>query len=314
MDSKLTMGRPPKTKTDTSSVIALESPTEEQVSHPPLPADSITPSEAVSHLPIVTPLRAGMKLFTRDKFGLLPEITYVFDENGYVNWRKMVPIQFLYINSDIKNKERIEKKYNKNIKDIDISTDNVEDRDLIITLAGLKYLLRLRGYSSVVFSTKEASDQYASVNCYIDFIGNFETNGFSQSYSENGSAHLRSTDSFMRAYLVEAATNRAFARCIRNYLNINIVSKEELFDQSKVEAMGDGSNGGDNKTITNGSAHTILENKCAEKGLSFTDVRKAACVNYKVILDSNPELWNKWSDLSAQDCYVLLGKIKEKKG
>jgi len=253
------------------------------------------------------PLRPGMKLVERDSYGLLKNTEYVFDDNGNVNWRKMVPVEFLYVNGDARRKEMIERKYKKSVKEIDVVADNVEDRDLVITLAGLKHLLRLRGYSSVSFHTNESSETFASVNCYIDFLPNFETEGVAQSYSENGSAHLRSTDGFMRAYLVEAATNRAFARCIRNYLNINIVSREELFDESKAAQI----DGGNSPLLTNGSPQSILEKKCSEAGFGFNALKLAA-IKYKDKLGNAPEPWTKFSDIPAQDCYVLLEMIKTK--
>jgi hypothetical protein len=254
------------------------------------------------------PLRPGMKLVERDSHGLLKNTEYTFDENGNVNWRKMVPVEFLYVNGgDARRKEMVEKKYKKSVKEIDIVADNVEDRDLVITLAGLKHLLRLRGYSSVSLHTNESSETFASVNCYIDFLPNFETEGVAQSYSENGSAHLRSTDGFMRAYLVEAATNRAFARCIRNYLNINIVSREELFDESKAAQIDSGST----PFISNGSPQSILEKKCADAGFGFPAL-KAAAIKYRTDLKNNPDSWVKWSDIPAEDCYILLEMIKVK--
>lgn len=252
------------------------------------------------------PLREGIKLIERDSYGLIKGVEYLFDENGNVNWRKMVPLKFLYLNtSDKYRKEALEKKYKKPATNIDIVADNVEDKDLVITLAGLKHLLRLRGYRSVSFCPKETNERFASVNCNIEFIPNFETEGSSQFYSEVGSAHLQSTDGFMRAYLVEAATNRSFARCIRNYLNINIVSREELFDQSKA-----GNIEANPAPVTNGSAYSILESKCSEKGWNLEKVKKAA-INYKNLLQTDPANWNVWADIAATDAYVLLGKINE---
>jgi hypothetical protein len=253
------------------------------------------------------PLRPGMKLVERDSHGLLKNTEYVFDDNGNVNWRKMVPVEFLYVNGDARRKDMIERKYKKSVKEIDVVVDNVEDRDLIITLAGLKHLLRLRGYLNVSFHTNESSETFASVNCYIDFLPNFETGGVAQSYSENGSAHLHSTDGFMRAYLVEAATNRAFARCIRNYLNINIVSREELFDETKTGQVG----GGNAPFISNGSPQSILEKKCADAGFGFPAL-KAAAIKYRTDLKNNPDPWAKWNDIPAEDCYILLEMIKTK--
>lgn len=253
-----------------------------------------------------------IKSFKRDENGLVEGVNYVFTEEGLIDWRKMVPLQFLYVNSDERRKPVLEKKYGKSLKDIDPIKDNVEDRDLVIMLGGLKYLLRLRGYTNVSCNVHTSGEYYASVSCHIYFIGNFETGGMQQSYSDCGSAHLQSTDGFGKAYLVEIATNRALSRAIRNYLNINIVSREELGavgEIKKIESV---------STPSNGSANSILQEKCKEKGFSFEVVKNRAISIGKELqkdgkqseFSSEPEKWTDWDSIPPNDCYVLLGKVK----
>ncbi len=161
-----------------------------------------------------------------DENGLIKDTPYIFDEKGYINWRAMVPPEFLYANPS--NKARMEKKYGKLYDQIKPIEDKVEDSDLVITLAGLKHLLRIRRFKSVKYNIKESNENYASINCEILFCGNFETLNEDQVYSENACAHMGNTNNFARQYLLEIASNRALARCIRSYCNINIVSREEL--------------------------------------------------------------------------------------
>ncbi len=175
-----------------------------------------------------TPTLFAKKNTNRNTDGLIEGIDYKFNEDGLVDWKALVPAKFLYVNNDSKNKERIEKKYNKLISEIDPVTDKVEDADLIVALGGLKHILKLRGYDNVSVFVSKAQEDYAAVNCSIDFIPNYETEGRCVSYSDNACAHFNNTKAFGKEYLVETATNRAFARCIRNFLGINIVSKEEL--------------------------------------------------------------------------------------
>ena len=164
----------------------------------------------------------------RNQFGLIEGINYKFNNEGLVDWKAMIPSQFLYVNNDPKRKAKIEKKYGKPIEEIDPINDKVEESDLVQLLGATKYLLRLRGYREVNYSIKESSDTFASVTCSIKFTPNFESEGNSQIYSENACAHPNNTNFLTKQYLLEMATNRALCRCVRNYLGINIVSKEEL--------------------------------------------------------------------------------------
>ena len=164
----------------------------------------------------------------RDENFLVKNINYKFTPDGLVDWRSMVPVNFLYLNNDPKNRERVEKLYGKPYSEIDIIKDNVKDSDLVILLGGIKYIAKLRGFESVHYIIKEANTEYVAINCRINFIGNYETEGRMIAFEDNACAHLDNTNSFAKRYLLEIATNRAFCRAVRNFLNINIVSKEEL--------------------------------------------------------------------------------------
>ena len=167
-----------------------------------------------------------IKPIVRDEHGLVTGIDYPQKPDGYIDWRGVIPNEYLYVNPQWK--DQIEKRYNKKIEDIKIDEDKVADSDLVITLAGIKYLLRLRGYTKVNYEIKEANSGYAGVNCIIEFIPNFETENKVIVYSDSACAYPGNTKSFGQYYLLEIATNRAFCRTVRSFLNINIVSKEEL--------------------------------------------------------------------------------------
>ena len=47
-------------------------------------------------------------------------------------------------------------------------------------------------------------------------------------FSAIGDASPNNTESFARFYLGPIAENRAFVRCVRNFLKINVVAQEEL--------------------------------------------------------------------------------------
>jgi len=170
--------------------------------------------------------KENIKTFQRNEFGLITNLDYKFNTDGTIDWKAMLKPEHLYVNPG--NKERIEKKYGKKYEEINIIEDKVEDVDLVILLSGIKYLAKIRGVEGVKYNVVAANPEYAAVNCEILFSSNFETENKKISYQENACAHLNNTASFANKYLVEIATNRAFCRCIRSFLGINVVTKEEL--------------------------------------------------------------------------------------
>lgn len=168
------------------------------------------------------------KIEKRNEFGLIENLEYKFNEEGGIDWRAMLPLKYLYINNDPKNRARIEKKYGKNYDEIDIIADKVEDSDLIQNLGAAKFLLKLRGFTDIQYNIKEANENYAAVNCRIIFRGNYESFNEPVPFEDNACATLNNTNGFGQKYILEMATNRAFTRCVRSACGISIVNKEEL--------------------------------------------------------------------------------------
>ena len=243
------------------------------------------------------------KLIVRNEFGLIEGVEYKFNEEGKVDWKQMTPAKFLYVNNDPKNKERIEKKYNKPYGEIDIVKDNVADSDLILMLGGIKALLQIRGYNFVDYNVVESSPSYASVSCRIEFIPNFESEGRSIIYSDNACATPDNTYSFAQNYLVEMATNRAFCRTIRSFLNVNIVSREELgktVDEPQPTQQ-----------INNTKMVDQLQQKLDESHITF-DQLKAKLISEKF---PDSEKLTKLSELPKDKIFELIErliKMKEK--
>ncbi len=182
--------------------------------------EPIKPIEVKQCVPKILPIR--------NAFGLLDNIDYSFNEDSTINWRRMIPPEFLYVNPDPKRREKLEAKYKKPYSEIRPIDDNVEDGDLIQLLGAAKYLLKTYGYDSIHYTVVEANQDYAAVNCQIDFIGNYLTQNRPISYEDCACAHGGNTNDFGTRYLIEMATNRSFVRCIRNFLGIGIISKEEI--------------------------------------------------------------------------------------
>ena len=116
--------------------------------------------------------------------------------------------------------------------------NKLKDWQLIILLGGIKELAQIRGYTNVTYDVVSPNSDYVVATCNITWRPNYETEGQEVVFSAIGDASPNNTTGFGRAFLAACAENRAFVRCVRNFLRINIVGKEELsgnnisYDQS----------------------------------------------------------------------------------
>src|SRR6188768_735933 len=99
--------------------------------------------------------------FRRNEYGLLSHVNYVFNEDGTVNWRKMIKPEFLAV-----NKEAFERRN----QIPPTSIEGLEDKDLIMLLGGIKELAKIRGYNLVSHFPISVSDHYVAVRTMISWI------------------------------------------------------------------------------------------------------------------------------------------------
>lgn len=165
----------------------------------------------------------GPDLYKRDEHGLLKDVDYIFNEDGSVNWRAMIKPEFLYPNRDW---------FNYRNKPMPESSEGLADNQLLIMLGGIKELARLRGFERVSFKTESISETYVIASCEIVWSANYESGKERVVYQDVANATLDNTDSFASKFLETIACNRAFVRCVRNFLNIHIVGADEI-DKSK---------------------------------------------------------------------------------
>jgi hypothetical protein len=224
------------------------------------------------------------KTLKRNEFGLLenPPIPYVFNEDGYVNWRKMIRPEYL-----VANKQRTQ--------ETDIS--KLEDKDLLILLGGIKELAQIRGFTCVSYDVPQAGPNYVITSCYINWIGNYETSNVEVSFQALADASPDNTQSFARNYLAAIAENRAFVRCVRNFLKINIVGQEEVGVKIIEEP------GSDNPI----SPAAVLHNLMKEKNISFDQIQK------RLIKDKyeKAEEMTSINDISKPKIFELIERIKK---
>lgn len=226
------------------------------------------------------------RVIRRNKYGLLEDekINYVYNEDGTINWRKMVKQEYL-----VPNRQKTQ--------ETDVS--KLEDKDLLILLGGIKELAQIRGYTSVEYKVVSASDSYFATACKIKWIPNYETGGKTIEFEALADASNTNTKSFARFFLAAIAENRAFVRCVRNFLKINIVSQEELGDVKLVE---DNSGHHDNPT----SPHLLLEKTMKDKNVTL-DILKKRLIKEKF---ENAENINAISDIPKVKIFELIERIK----
>jgi hypothetical protein len=194
---------------------------------------------------------------SRNTSGLLenPPIDYVFNEDGSVDWRKMVRKEYL-----VPNKQKT--------NETDVSL--LEDRDLLILLGGIKELAQIRGFNSVSYEVVAASQEYFATSCIISWSPNYETDNKSVIFSALADAHQDNTYSFASNFLAATAENRAFVRCVRNFLKVNIVGQEEMgggkqaFSQSSTKPS---------SPKTDSDPTSLLQKVMDTKGVSFDMVK-----------------------------------------
>jgi len=233
------------------------------------------------------PLNKPPKLSTRNKYGLIEDegVKYIYNDDGTINWRKMVKTEYL-----VPNRQKTQ--------ETDVS--KLEDKDLLILLGGIKELAQIRGYTSVEYKVVAASEGYFATSCKIKWIPNYETNGRVIEFEALADATVNNTKSFARFFLAAIAENRAFVRCVRNFLKINIVSQEELGD---AKLLDEGSGIQDNPT----SPHVLLEKVMKDKGISF-EVLKNKLIKEKF---DNAEALNSINDIPKAKIFELIDRLKK---
>ena len=250
----------------------------------------------------------GPDVYRRNEHGLLENVNYKFNEDGSVNWRAMIKSEFLYPNKgwfDARNKP------------VPNSIDSLDDKQLLIMLGGIKELAKLRGYTGVKFDVNNVSDGYVTAKCTIYWQQNYESGSeWTTEYEDVANATLANTDNFCAKFLETIACNRAFVRCVRNYLNIHIVGADEI-DKSK---------GADNSTSVEYDASsdsamlpltpsgTLQKALADDNGVnSFDEFKALLRALWKEDIYRNEEAahWESYEDIPAKECRKLIAICKK---
>ncbi len=222
--------------------------------------------------------------WVRNEFGLLNFVTYQFNTDGSINWRKMIKPEHLVV-----NKQHFIQKG----KDVPTSIDGLEDKELIILLAGLKELAKLRGYVGVHHFSLHVTPSYVAVKTAIQWIPNFETNLQAVEFSALADASDVNTSGFARFHLASIAENRGFGRAVRNFLGIHIVCDEEIQDEDQPKAKSAGTQ--------SSSAHKFLEDLLKKNKSNFESWKN------RMIAESinGADKWEKIEDVPTEEVFSL---------
>ena len=225
-------------------------------------------------------------LIVRNQYGLVDNknLNYIFNDDGTINWRKMVKTEYL-----VPNRQKTQ--------ETDVS--KLEDKNLLILLGGIKELAQIRGYTTVEYKVVAASENYFATSCRITWIPNYETGGREIVFESLADATSNNTKSFARFFLAAIAENRAFVRCVRNFLKINIVSQEELGDAKLLEDVSPQ----ENPT----SPLSLLEKIMKQKNVSF-EILKSKLVKENF---DNIENIKNINDIPKAKIFELIERLKK---
>ena len=231
-----------------------------------------------------------MKKIDRNKDGLINGVDYLFTEDGLIDWRKMVKPEHLVPNKDRTSETDVTK---------------LKDYQLIILLGGSKELAQIRGFTDVRYEVVTPHHEYVAATCSITWIPNYETEGREVTFSAIGDASPRNTNSFASNFLGPIAENRAFVRCVRNFLKINIVGKEELGGADAPPTANN--NSSVTTSDTSMDPRSMLQSVMNEKGVPFEKIKA------KLVAEQfdNAEGLASLQDIPKLKAFELIERLKK---
>jgi hypothetical protein len=231
--------------------------------------------------------KAKFEILKRTDNGLIEGVDYTFNDDNTIDWRAMIKTEHLVPDRN---------------KTSETDVTRLPDTQLIILLGGIKELAQIRGFTSVKYAIKCPSPDYVVTSCTIDWIPNYETEGKAVTFSAIGDASPNNTNSFAKNFLGPIAENRAFVRCVRNFLKINIVSKEELPGDSfpRQTGVSEGSEAG-----TLSPPYNLLEAAMKSKNVSLKNIKK------RLSDEGYEKAINELEDIPKVKVFELIERIKK---
>ena len=238
--------------------------------------------------------------YNRNELGLLEGVEYQYNEDGSINWRAMIAAEHLYPNKGW---------FEARNKPMPNSVEGLEDIQLLIKLSGIKELAKLRGFTKVSYEIIKCELDHVAVKCAIHWSGNYESQGEPIYFEDVANATSYNTSNFAQKFLETIAVNRAFVRCVRNFLNIHIVGADEIDtsngkktappQQKEIASYG---------PLTTLMAHLQL-NDTEEDFDQFKGILRSAWKNKKYQNEDAKE-WTGWSDIPTKEVVKLIKILK----
>jgi uncharacterized protein (UPF0297 family) len=248
-----------------------------------------------------------MSKVLRNEDGLLDSLEYEFYDSGLVNWRAMIPPEYVFFNKERIIRDEIDLDLDvKDSEEINKIKKSLDDKYLIISLAGYKYIANIRGYLSIKNNPSYSPEGVAYNTCKIVWLPNFETSNRVIKTSSIAEASLDNTKDEMNKFLLVTAENRSFSRCVRNFLRIDSVSESELEDSSKKTA--ENLNFVSNEKMQGPSG--VLAKKLKSKKISFAHFHEFVVSNWSEEFENCDE-WSSVGDLSPQEASVFLNRLDQ---
>ena len=271
----------------------------------------------------------------RDENGFLKDRVYVKNDDGSVNWRKMIDAQYLYPREG-RDREQIEARFGRKFEQLtEDEIAKIDDRQLLITLAGINNLAWLRGIKSSVPQPPVVTANEVTSVWVVEFIPNAE-DPYGLTVAGQASASLYSVSGRFQLHLAALAGNRSYVRAVRQALRIEILGKDE-FDPEASAAYEKSlkENGGKSPIAvapipeaapqaSSGlaaiSPQDRLAERCRELGYSIEQIKASAQKVRAEMVDNpvsaqvtringDPGLWESFANIESLDCFTLLAKI-----
>ena len=188
-----------------------------------------------------------------------------------IDWFKKIKPEYIILSSS--SKKILEEKYEMDFAEIQEKMQKgeleVEDKYKLILLDGLKDVARQHGYKSITYPHTFISEDgsYVEKVCRIEWGWGEKSCPSYCIFEDSADAHKNNTFSWYGDYLSTAATNRAFARCVRNFLGISILGADEI-GSSKED-----SNVNSVVESTPLQLHALLKEMAKIKGYNFESIK-----------------------------------------
>ena len=239
-----------------------------------------------------------------DSFGLRKNLEYVFLANGLVDWRRMISDEHILLNKEkfLKKDEPVDVEALSKEEFLALKAKARED-ELIIKLTGYRELAAIRGFSSVKERVVCNSPDFVSVECEITWLPNYETDMSPVTYTGTADAHMGNCSrDFGSNYLTAIASNRAFARAVRNFLRVFIVSQDEISFEKPEEIS----------NSVGAGPSSALEDKIGKAGLTFEQFKeKMSKEEYDIV---GIEAWKTSKDIPSKYFPLIFAAISRWNG